>query len=451
MAGFDPNEHFRERRRRRQRQIRIRRTVAIGILLAAVAGIALGARAVGSGHHSVAHARQLQSSTPRHKRPALPAHVPAPNEVRGVHVTMALASLPGKLQQYLVIPGLNAVELDVKDENGRVGFIPHSVPLAIRTGAAGRYYNVKRVVRLVHSRGIYLIGRVVTFEDPVLSEKRPDLAVHMPDGSVWHTSGGLGWTNPYDRRVWRYDVDIAAAAAKAGFDEIQFDYVRFPSDGDLSLIRYPGPASAGDEMDDSRLRQVRGQRLHPLHVRVSADVFGLSATRDLGIGQLPRRVSRYLDGVYPMTYPSHYNSGEYGISSPDDSPGPRRLALAHRLPPRARGAQDAPAPVAAGLLARPHVHPAGRSGADRSGARTRRPGLPALEPARALHARRARSLNFRSLRYRHDMAMTRTIELRTEIPGPRSREILERKAARRRGPALGVPARRRSRRAGAPR
>ncbi len=323
MAGFDPNEHFRERRRRRQRQIRIRRTVAIGILLVAVAGIALGAREVGSGHHPAAHPRQAasQPATPRNKRPALPAHVPAPNEVRGVHVTMALASLPGKLQQYLVIPGLNAVELDVKDENGRVGFIPHSVPLAIRTGAAGRYYNVKRVVRLVHSRGIYLIGRVVTFEDPVLSEKRPDLAVHMPDGSVWHTSGGLGWTNPYDRRVWRYDVDIAAAAAKAGFDEIQFDYVRFPSDGDLSLIRYPGPHPQAMKWTIPAFAKYAAKRLHPLRVRVSADVFGLSATRDLGIGQLPRRVSRYLDGVYPMTYPSHYNSGEYGISSPDDSPG----------------------------------------------------------------------------------------------------------------------------------
>jgi hypothetical protein len=234
---------------------------------------------------------------------------------------MALASLPGKLQQYLVIPGLNTVELDVKDENGRVGFIPHSVPLAIRTGAAGRYYNLKHVVRLVHSRGIYLIGRVVTFEDPVLSEKRPDLAVHMPDGSVWHTSGGLGWTNPYDRRVWRYDVDIAAAAAKAGFDEIQFDYVRFPSDGDLSLIRYPGPHPQGMRWTIPAFAKYASKRLHPLQVRVSADVFGLSATRDLGIGQLPRRVSRYLDGVSPMTYPSHYNSGEYGISSPDDSPG----------------------------------------------------------------------------------------------------------------------------------
>jgi hypothetical protein len=324
MAGRDPNADFRERRRaRRRRQVRIRRTVAIGILLAAVAGIALGARAVDSSDHPRAGARRTAFRPPaqRHKRPALPAHVPAPTEVRGVHVTMALASLPGKLQQYLAIPGLNTVELDVKDENGRVGFVPHSVPLAIRIGAAAPYYNVKRAVRLVHSHGIYLIGRVVTFEDPVLSEKRPDLAVHMPDGSVWHNNGGLGWTNPYDRRVWRYDVDIAAAAAKAGFDEIQFDYVRFPSDGDLSLIRYPGPHPQAMRWTIPAFAKYASKRLHPLHVRVSADVFGLSATRDLGIGQLPRRISRYLDGVYPMTYPSHYNSGEYGISSPDDSPG----------------------------------------------------------------------------------------------------------------------------------
>src|ERR1044071_1763721 len=114
MAGRDLNADFRERRRaRRRRQVRIRRTVAIGVLLAAVAGIALGARAVDSGGHPAAGAKDTAFRPPEqhHKRPALPAHVPAPNEVRGVHVTMALASLPGKLKQYLVIPGLNAVEL----------------------------------------------------------------------------------------------------------------------------------------------------------------------------------------------------------------------------------------------------------------------------------------------------------------------------------------------------
>jgi hypothetical protein len=315
MVEQDPNARYHERRRQqRRRQARIRRAVAVGVLLALAAGIALGARAVGGGKHTGA-------AKSEHK-PAL--NLPGrstPAEMRGVHVTMALASLPGRLNKYVAIPGLNTIELDVKDENGRVGFVPSSVPLARGTGAAGPFYKAKQVARRVHQHGDYLIGRVVTFEDPVLSEKRPDLAIHNADGSLWHTNAGLGWTNPYDPRVWRYNVDIAAAAARAGFDEIQFDYVRFPSDGDLSLIRYPGTHPQSMKWTIPAFAQYAASRLHPLGARVSVDVFGLSATRDLGIGQLPRRVSRYVDAVYPMVYPSHYSAGEYGISVPDDWPG----------------------------------------------------------------------------------------------------------------------------------
>ena len=298
----DHNARLQERRRRRRRQIRIRRTVALAVLLALAAGIALGARAVGSGHDAGAPSQLKRRPVP-HK----PAERAVPDEIRGVHVTMALASLSGRLRQYLSIPGLNAIELDVKDENGHIG--------------PGIYYDVKRAVRDVHSHGDYLIGRVVTFEDPVLSEKRPELAIRSSDGSVWHTNAGLGWTNPYDRRVWAYNVNVAAAAARAGFDEIQFDYVRFPSDGDLSLIRYPGAHPQPMRWTIPAFVQYAAHRLHPLGVKVSVDVFGLSATRDLGIGQLPRRVSSYVDAVYPMTYPSHYNPGEYGIDAPDDQPG----------------------------------------------------------------------------------------------------------------------------------
>ena len=300
MGQADLNARRSERRRRRRRQVRIRRAVALAVLLAIGAGIALGARAVG-GHHTKAGPFADKQVSHRQAARAVPA------EIRGVHVTMALASLPGKVQQYLSIPGLNAIELDVKDEQGHIG--------------PGTYYDAKRAVRDVHAHGDYLIGRVVTFEDPVLSEKRPSLAVQNSDGTVWHNNAGLGWTNPYDHRVWAYNVDVAAAAAKAGFDEIQFDYVRFPSEGDLSLIRYPGLHLQPMRLTIPAFLQYARQRLHPLGVKVSADVFGLSATRDLGIGQLPRRVSSRVDAVYPMVYPSHYNAGEFGISRPDDSPG----------------------------------------------------------------------------------------------------------------------------------
>ena len=290
--------------------------MASAVLLALAAGITLGARSVGGGP---SHAEPAAAHTAVSK-PAT-SHVPVPHEIRGVHVTMALASLRGKLQQYLAMPGLNTVELDVKDENGKVGFVPSAVPLARRTGAAGPYYKAKWAAKLAHAKGIYLIGRVVTFEDPVLSEQRPDLAIRRSDGARWLTNGGLGWTNPYDRRVWKYNVDLAAAAAKAGFDEIQFDYVRFPSDGDISIIRYPGVHPQPMSWTIPAFVQYARKRLHPLGARVSVDVFGLAATHDLGIGQIPRRISRYVDAVYPMVYPSHYNPGEYNLSDPEAVPG----------------------------------------------------------------------------------------------------------------------------------
>ena len=251
-----------------------------------------------------------------------------PYEMRGVHVTMALASIPGKLDEYLALPGLNTVELDVKDENGEVGFVPSSVPLARATGAAKRYYSPRAVVAAARRHGVYLIGRVVCFEDPVLSEQRPQLAIKRRDGSVWRNAAGLGWTNPYDRRVWDYIADIGEAAARLGFDEIQLDYVRFPSDGDVENVVYPGRTKTPPAWVIPQFVQYVSKRLDRLGVRVAVDVFGLSATRDLGIGQIPRRISRYVDAVYPMVYPSHYAPGEYDLDDPNASPG---QTVAHSL------------------------------------------------------------------------------------------------------------------------
>ena len=316
---LDPNERFRDRRRQSIRRRRRRRLAALTVLLAIGAGIGLGATQI-SGTHSQTGSQAEQPPI----RVDKPTGQTYPKDVRGVHVTMGLAGLPGKIDQYTSLRayGLNTLEVDVKDENGKVGFVTPAVPrLAREIGAAEPYYDVASVVRKVHAAGMYLIGRVVMFEDPVLSAARPDLAVLRPDGSRWLNNGGLGWVNPYDHRVWRYDVGIAEAAAKAGFDEIQFDYVRFPSDGDLSQIVFPHKSAQpkGTTIADF-LRYASGQ-LHPLGVRVSADVFGLAATHDLGIGQVPKRIAPYLDAIYPMVYPSHFSAGEYNIPDPDTYPG----------------------------------------------------------------------------------------------------------------------------------
>jgi len=195
------------------------------------------------------------------------------------------------------------------------------VPLASAVGAARPYYRPREVAKLIHRKGVYLIGRVVTFEDPHLSEGKPGLAIKNPDGSVWHNHADLGWTNPYDKRVWDYNVSIAEVAARAGFDEIQFDYVRFPTDGDVESIVYPKKTATPPGWVIAQFAHYATQRLKPLGVRVSADVFGLSATHELGIAQHPAQIGKIVDAVYPMTYPSHYTSGEYNLPDPNAAPG----------------------------------------------------------------------------------------------------------------------------------
>ena len=305
------------RRELRRRQVLRRRLAAVAIVAALIAlGIGI-ARIAGRTSIGSVSLTPVEVSLP-----PSPFHSQLPVEIRGVHVTMDLASLPGKLAQYIALKqdGLNTIELDVKDENGQVGFTSGVPALARQDGAAGAYYDPASVARETHKAGIYLIGRVVTFEDPITATAHPDMAVMRSDGTLWHTNGGLAWLNPYNRKAWKYDVDVAVAAAKQGFDEIQFDYVRFPSDGDLSLIRYPGAHAQPMKETIAAFLRYATARLHPLGVRVSADVFGLAATRDLGIGQFPGQVGQVVDAVYPMTYPSHYTPGEFNLPDPNAAP-----------------------------------------------------------------------------------------------------------------------------------
>ena len=180
----------------------------------------------------------------RSAMPVSPFHTPLPEEIRGVHIAGPLMSLPGKFKRSTSrssSDGLNTVEVDVKDESGNVELSQGRAPRSHgKDGAARAYFNAKHTAsprhpggRLPdrprrHVRGSDHRRRAPGARDP--HERRLALAYERR----------ARWLNPYYRAAWRYDVDVAVAAAKAGFDEIQFDYVRFPSDGDLSLIRYPG-------------------------------------------------------------------------------------------------------------------------------------------------------------------------------------------------------------------
>jgi hypothetical protein len=321
VSDLDHAELRRQRRELRRRQVRRRRLTALAVLAVLAAAAVFGLVRLVAGATAGATSAFLQPVAAA--MPHTTFRRATPEEIRGIHVTGPLMSVPGRFASYLALTkqGLNTVEVDLKDESGNVSFVRGAPALARRDGAARAYFDPARVARQAHEAGVYLIGRVVTFEDPITATAHPELAIHGADGSLWHTAGGLAWLNPYNRTAWKYDVDVAVRAARAGFDEIQFDYVRFPSDGDVASIRYPGAhPQPMRETIPAFLRYARS-RLHPLGVRISADVFGLSAAHDLGIGQLPAQIGGIVDAIYPMTYPSHYTPGEYNLANPNAAPG----------------------------------------------------------------------------------------------------------------------------------
>jgi hypothetical protein len=324
LEPIDPNERFRERRRQSRRRRAVRRVLALGVVAVAAAASALGMTFLNGwgGQRAPATDAEGPRSAGTTTAPANPEPVALPAEIRGVHVTAALASLDGKLDEYLSLTGegLTTLELDVKDENGEVGFRRGAPRLAKAIGAAKPFYDPREAARKAEAAGVYLIGRVVVFEDPILATARPELAIQLRGGGVWTNSAGLAWSNPYDRRVWKYNVDIAVAAVEAGFDEIMFDYIRFPTDGDVSAAVFPGKRG-GKSATITEFAKYARSRLEPLGARVSAAVFGLTATREMGIGQRPRRLAPSLDTIYPMVYPSHFGPGEYSLDDPNAVPG----------------------------------------------------------------------------------------------------------------------------------
>ena len=324
LEPLDPNQRFRERRRQSRRRRSLQRVLVLAVVAVAAAASALGMTFLNGWGGSTRPASETPgSSSPSASAPSTPQPAPLPQEIRGVHVTAALASLEGKLDEYLSLAdeGLTALELDVKDENGEVGFERQAPPLARKVGATRPFYDPAEAAAAAQAAGVYLIGRVVVFEDPILATQRPKLAIQRSGGGVWTNSAGLAWTNPYDERVWRYNVDIAVAAVEAGFDEIMFDYVRFPTDGDLGSAVFSGKRREHKTVTIAKFVEYARSRLEPLGARVSAAVFGLTATREMGIGQRPRRLAQHLDVIYPMVYPSHFGAGEYSLDDPNAVPG----------------------------------------------------------------------------------------------------------------------------------
>jgi hypothetical protein len=197
------------------------------------------------------------------------------------------------------------------------------VPLAVkyRTGQA-KIPDIKKIMTVLREKNIFPIARIVAFQDPLMAAKKPEWAVRDKEGAIWTDRKGLAWIDPYNRAYWDYLVDIAREAIENGFGEIQFDYVRFTSDGAISNCVYPARTKQShQDLIAEFLRYAKAQ-LAPLGKPVSADVFGLTtkAIDDVGIGQNFDKIAAEIDVICPMVYPSHYASGADGAVDPDKYP-----------------------------------------------------------------------------------------------------------------------------------
>src|SRR5215510_5271434 len=216
---------------------------------------------------------------------------------------------------------LNAVVIDVKGDRGWIVYRTE-VPQALAVGAQGpgTLKDFDGLMTDLKSRGIYTIGRIVTFKDNVLANGRPDLAIiDTRTGKPWIDNEKLAWVDPFREEVWDYVIAIAKEAAAKGFDEIQFDYVRFPTDGRLSAARYSQPNNSSTRLPTIAAFLAKARReLGPTGVFIAADLFGYTAfnANDTDIGQRIEELAPSLDYICPMVYPSGYHVGIPGYRNP---------------------------------------------------------------------------------------------------------------------------------------
>ncbi|MBM3134802.1 MAG: hypothetical protein FJZ89_05845, partial [Chloroflexi bacterium] len=224
--------------------------------------------------------------------------------------------------------GLNAVVVDVKsdlrDDVGRLAY-KSQIPLAKTIGASRSDSKIlDDFLALARKKNVYTIARIIVFKDDLLARGAPDTAVkNSQTGAPWRDSGGSHWVDPYNAQVWAYNLAIAQEVAARGFDEVQFDYIRFPSDGQVAEVLYPSRAQ-----DDQRPRwevlEALLAQIPPAlpHVYVSLDTFGWTTWRldDSGVGQRIEEIARYVDYVCPMLYPSTFEASALGYPQPTAQP-----------------------------------------------------------------------------------------------------------------------------------
>ncbi len=247
-------------------------------------------------------------------------------EVRGIYMTGHTIADKEKFEKLVKLideTELNAVVIDVKSDEGMVLYKTNLEDVQF-CGANNKIIieDIDAVLKYLNKKEIYTIARIVTFKDNKASSKFPHLAVKTTSGTVWRDRNNQAWLNPYNKQAWDYVLNIAEEAAVKGFSEIQFDYVRFPTDGNIRLIDYGALKDKNKAQAIGDFLKYARERLSNNGVVTSADVFGLVTTAqdDMNIGQQLEYLADSVDVICPMVYPSHYGKGSYGVAEPDFEP-----------------------------------------------------------------------------------------------------------------------------------
>ncbi len=245
-------------------------------------------------------------------------HIPTPAPLKSIYMSQCVVGTPSFRQELVDLVDtteLNAIIIDIKDFSGGIAFPTDNPLLANNVSDKCGAQDMKEFVELLHEKGIYVIGRITVFQDPMYTKQHPELSVQSKarPGQPWKDNKGLSFVAVNSEPYWDFIVELSKESYALGFDELNYDYIRWPSDGPMSDVVYPSQDTAGEL---EKFFRYLHEKVSPLGVVTSADLFGMTTTNtdDLNIGQVLERALPYFDYIGPMVYPSHYPKGFNGYA-----------------------------------------------------------------------------------------------------------------------------------------
>lgn len=250
-------------------------------------------------------------------------HLPTPAAVKAIYMSQCVVGTKNfreELARVADTTEINSIIIDIKDYSGRISFFPQNPVLQDVVSDSCRAGDMKEFIADLHRRGVYVIGRITVFQDPYMSKKHPERAVKSKaTGGVWKDHKGLSFIDVGSRDHWDYIVELSKEAYAIGFDELNYDYIRYPSDGNMKDTFYSLSDTDNKPEMLKKFFAYLHEKVKPTGAVLSADLFGMTTTNrdDLNIGQVLENALPYFDYIAPMVYPSHYPKGFHNFDDPN--------------------------------------------------------------------------------------------------------------------------------------